>query len=77
MSNQQQGSGQTEAERKAAEKAAAAEKAEQERQAAAKSDDGVQLQRGDEVVTAYRPTTITRLKSEGWKPVEDSKGGKA
>ena len=80
MSNQQQGSGQNaEAERKAAEKAAAEkaaaekaeqEKAEQERQGAAKAD-GVKLSRGDEVVTAYKPATITRLKSEGWTPVED------
>ncbi|HEY9409407.1 MAG TPA: hypothetical protein VIP77_07475 [Jiangellaceae bacterium] len=33
--------------------------------------EGVKLQRGDEVVTAYKPATITRLKSEGWTPVED------
>ena len=39
------------------------------------SDGGVELYRGEgdeqETVTAYKPATITRLKSEGWTPVED------
>ncbi|HEY9408817.1 MAG TPA: hypothetical protein VIP77_04480 [Jiangellaceae bacterium] len=39
------------------------------------SDAGVELYRGEgkdkETVTAYKPATITRLKSEGWMPVED------
>jgi len=40
-----------------------------------KSDGGVELYRGEgkarETVTAFKPSTITRLKSEGWMPVED------
>lgn len=39
------------------------------------ADGGVELYRGEgkskETVTAYKPGTITRLKSEGWTPVED------
>ena len=38
-------------------------------------DGGVELYRGEgkarETVTAFKPSTITRLKSEGWMPVED------
>ncbi|MGH3475290.1 MAG: hypothetical protein ACRDQD_00470 [Nocardioidaceae bacterium] len=39
------------------------------------ADGGVELYRGEgkgkETVTAFKPSTITRLKSEGWMPVED------
>lgn len=39
------------------------------------ADGGVELFRGEgkarETVTAFKPSTITRLKSEGWMPVED------
>ena len=39
------------------------------------ADGGVELFRGEgkarETVTAFKPATITRLKSEGWTPVED------
>ena len=37
--------------------------------------EGVELYRGEDedrvTVTAYKPSTITRLKSEGWTPVEE------
>lgn len=40
-----------------------------------KERDGVELYRGEDedrvTVTAYKPSTITRLKSEGWTPVEE------
>jgi hypothetical protein len=37
---------------------------------AAATPEGVKLVRGEETVTAYKPATITQLKSEGWKVAE-------
>lgn len=31
---------------------------------------GTTLRRGEETVVAHKPTTVTRLKSEGWEVVE-------
>lgn len=34
--------------------------------------EGVTLTRGEETVTAYKPSTVTKLKSQGWKVAQET-----